>query len=136
MSGTSPEPDRPLPHGRRNFWLAVTNGALSMGGIAFFAPETVMAGLVHVLTGSAVCVGLMSSIFYVGWLWPQIFVGNLIEHRQRKMPVYILSAVLRLVGLYSVAAAVYFWWGSPMALFVVILALVALYSSAGQSPTT
>ena len=48
-------------------------------------------GFHYKLTASNTLVGLTGSIMSVGWMWPQLLISNLLEHRPRKMPFYILG---------------------------------------------
>ncbi len=115
----------------RAFWLTVGNGAVSMMGSAFFAADTVLAGLTERLTHSSLCVGALVSMSSIGWMWPQIFVGHWLETKPRKMPAYILSAVGRVFGLILMAVAAAFWRGSPMSLYAILFVSVAIFSSFG-----
>jgi len=111
--------------------MCVGNGALSIGGMSFFAAETVLAGLAYRLTGSAVHVGLLTSFVAIGWQWPQLLVGSLVEHRPRKMPIYTGAAVCRVLALVAMAAAVAFWRGAPGAKYWVVLLLAGAFTSFG-----
>lgn len=111
--------------------MGVGNGAVVNMGTAFFAVETVFAGLAYTLTNSTICVGLLCSVAGIGWFWPQMFVGNLIEHRERKMPLYRITVVVRLAVLLTMAAVVLLWRGSPVVLFWLLLILLAVFTSAG-----
>jgi len=115
----------------RTFRLTVGNGAVVMMGTAFFAAETVLAGLTESLTKSSLLVGLLITVRNVGWMWPQLFVSHVLETRQRKMPAYVISACCRFVALLVMSAAVLFWCGSPRALYWILLFIVAFISSAG-----
>jgi MFS family permease len=129
------EPDHPenaaVRHRQRNFRLCVGNGAVVQMGDAFFAVNTVMAGLVYQLTGSALYVGLYSSVASIGWFWPQLIVGGLTEHLERKMPIYSSMIKVRLGSLLAMVVLLLVWNGGPRALFGLLLALLAVYTSAG-----
>ena len=99
-------------------------------GSSFFAPATVLAALTQQLTGSSFCVGLLVSMNRVGMMWPQLIVGNLVEPVRRKMPVYVVTSLLRVLVLLSMGAAIFTWRGSDMGLFWLILALYFLFASA------
>ena len=116
---------------RRNFWLCVGNGAVVAAGHAFFAWETVIAGLCFMLTGSEFLVGVLISVSAIGWQWPQLLVGSRIEHVERKMPIYKLSALLRVFALGAMLLCVMLLPGRPMLLFWLILLWTAILSSAG-----
>ncbi len=115
----------------RNFRLCVANGALCLAGGACFAAETILAGLAFKLTGSAFYVGILASAFAMGWLWPQVIVGSLIEHVQCKKPVYCYTVAARLLSLSAMGAVLLIWRGGPVTLYWMILALCACFSSAG-----
>jgi MFS family permease len=116
---------------RRNFWLCVSNGALASMGSAFFAYETIMAGLAYQLTGSTVLVGVLTTVAAIGWQWPQLLVGSRIEHLPRKMPMYNLSVAVRLLSLAGMIASLYLLEDAPMVLFAAILFFSATFSSGG-----
>ncbi len=118
-------------HARRNFWLCVGNGAIVNMGSAFFSFETVMAGLVYTLTGSALLVGLMTAMATSCWLWPQLIVGSRIEHQPRKMPVYRFSVVLRVIALAGMTAALWPLSGHPHILYAVLLLGTIVFASGG-----
>jgi len=97
-----------------------------MFGMAFMDPDIVLPGFVHRLTGSAIMVGMVSAIVKAGWFWPQMIVSNFIEHRPRKMPVYALSAVVRLISLLLLALLLFLVGDTqPRFLFPVFLLLLA-----------
>ncbi len=111
--------------------MTVGNGALASAGNAFIAGDTVLVGLAHQLTGSTVYGGMLSSMMAMGWLWPQLIVGSLVEHVERKKPVYVYTAVVRLASLIALTLLLFSWHGGARPLFWLILLLVAAYSSAG-----
>ena len=119
------------PEVRWNFRWTVANGAIVMMGTAFFAFETVLAGLAESLTGSSICVGLLITVSAAGSTWPQLFVGHWIESKPRKMPLYQVAAGLRVMMLLSMAATVFLWRGSDAALYWLILIQLALFCSSG-----
>ncbi len=119
------------PHTKRNFRLTVANGGIVMFGSSFFATETVLAGLAHRLTGSSLCVGLLATAAGIGWMWPQLFVGNLVEHTKRKMPFYVVAAFFRFAMLLCLAALVYFWRGGDDRLYWMFLGVFTLFCSGG-----
>ncbi len=62
------------------------------GGSAAVDSSTIMAALVHQLTGSAVAVGAVTAILRIGWLSPQLIVGHLAQQRRSRMPFYVVGA--------------------------------------------
>lgn len=82
-------------HQLRNFGFALLQGTFMRINLAFVDASTVLSAFVHKLTGSTFLVGLTGSMMTAGWMWPQLLVSNLLEHRQRKMPYYALGMCIR-----------------------------------------
>jgi len=85
-------------HEARNFKLAVINGIFIHIGFTFIDSSMVLAAFVKKLTGSNLLVGLTNSTMRAGWMWPQLLTSNLLEHKEKKMPFYILGASMRILG--------------------------------------
>ncbi len=79
-------------------------GIFFQGGAATVDTSTIIAALVHGLSGSALAVGAAAAIARYGWLFPQLIVAYLAERRQRRLPFYITGAFGRVVCLVGVAA--------------------------------
>ena len=79
-------------------------GILFQGGAAAVDSSTIIATLVHGLTGSTLAVGAATAILRYGWLFPQLFVGYLAQRRDRRMPFYKVGAFGRAACLALVAA--------------------------------
>jgi hypothetical protein len=75
----------------RNFRTAVLSSTFMRISFALADPTTVLSAFVYKLTTSNVLVGLAGSMMPVGWMWPQLLTSNLLEHRPRKMPFYMLG---------------------------------------------
>jgi len=80
---------------KRNFRLALLNGIFSRIGFRFVDSGMVLSAFVKELTNSNVMVGLISSTMRAGWMWPQLIMSNILEHRSRKMPFYIFGVAVR-----------------------------------------
>ena len=80
---------------RRNFGFALLQGTFMRINLAFVDSSTVLSAFIYKLTGSNIMVGLAGSMMTAGWMWPQLLVSNLLEHRQRKMPYYALGMGIR-----------------------------------------
>lgn len=61
------------------FWRIASAGVLFQGGAAAVDTSTIIAALVHGLTGSLFAVGAAAAIARTGWLVPQVIVGYLME---------------------------------------------------------
>ena len=83
---------------RRNFWIAVFQGVFMRISLAFIESGTILSAFVLRLTGSHFFVGLAGSIMPAGWMWPQLLMSNILEHRPRKMPFYKLGMSIRVVA--------------------------------------
>ena len=77
---------------RRRFLHFAAAGMTFQGGSAAVDSSTIMAALVHQLTGSAVAVGAVTAILRIGWLSPQLIVGHLAQRRRSRMPFYVVGA--------------------------------------------
>ena len=77
-----------LPDRGRRFWRISAAGVFFQGGAAAVDSSTIIATLVHGLTGSPFAVGAATAILRYGWLFPQIFVAYLAQRRRRRMPFY------------------------------------------------
>ena len=115
---------------QRSYRLIMLNGAFIMCAFAFVSPSIVLPAFVFRLTASTTLVGLVSSIQGAGWLWPQMVVSNLVEHRERKMPFYLVPGIARIAawGL-TVAAMLLIPPERGVLLFWAFIALQAISSS-------
>ena len=90
----------------RAFRRIASAGVLFQGGAAAVDTSTIVATLVHGLTGSTFAVGAAAAIARCGWLLPQIVVGYLAQRRRRRLGFYIVGAFGRVAALAGVAACV------------------------------
>lgn len=84
-------------------------GIFFQGGAATVDTSTIIAALVHGLSGSALAVGAAAAIARCGWLFPQLIVAYLAERRERRLRFYVVGAFGRvacLAGLVAVLALV------------------------------
>jgi len=119
---------------RRRFWRIAGAGAAFQGGSAAVDSATVVASLVHMLTGSALAVGYASAVLRLGWVLTQLPVGWLAERAPRRMPFYVFGAYGRAAA--AAAIAVLLWWNAdwpqfdwpPVPLALGFLALWTVYA--------
>jgi len=90
---------------QRNYYLGLINGTLATLGNRILSPQLVLAAFVYEVTGSKFLVGLLTSLAMAGHRLPQLYVGSLIEHRERKKRFYVAASVGRAVLLAGVAGA-------------------------------
>ncbi len=96
LEQASPQRKEKAREQKRNFWIAVLQGTFMRISFAFADSTTVLSAFVYKLTASNTFVGLTGSIISAGWMWPQLLISNLLEHRSRKMPFYALGMSLPL----------------------------------------
>ena len=77
---------------KRRFWHISAAGVFFQGGAVAVDTNTLMAALVHQLTGSAFAVGATAAIARFGWLFPQLFVAYYAQRSARRLPFYMLGA--------------------------------------------
>lgn len=117
------------PETRRRFWRIATAGIFFQGGAAAVDTGTIVAALVHGLTGSPVAVGAAAAITRYGWLFPQLFVAYFAQARRRRLPFYRLGAFGRVACLLGVALLVAVAGPAPGALAIgVFFSLWTLYA--------
>ena len=87
---------------RRNFRFALLQGTFMRINLAFADSSTVLPAFIHKLSGSDILVGLTGSMMTAGWMWPQLLMSNLLEHRPRKMPFYALGMSVRVLAWLAV----------------------------------
>ena len=116
---------------RRNFRFALLQGAFMRINLAFADSSTVLPAFIHKLSGSDLLVGLTGSMMTAGWMWPQLLMSNLLEHRPRKMPFYALGMSVRVLAWLAVFfCTITIGERNPMLLAVSFLGLYFLSSSA------
>ncbi len=97
------------------FWCISVAGIFFQGGAAAVDSSTIIAALVHGLTGSAFAIGAAAAILHYGWLFPQLFVAYFAQRRRRRMPIYILGAFGRATCLTALAGLLAVTHGLPNA---------------------
>ena len=114
---------------KRRFWRISAAGIFFQGGAATVDTSTVVAALVHGLTGSAFAVGAAAGIARFGWLFPQLFVAYYAQQRAQRLPFYMVGAFGRVACL-AVLAALLWYLASPGGALAVVLffALWTLYA--------
>jgi MFS family permease len=106
-----PVPAPASPEERRRFSHIVGAGVTFQAASAAVDSSTIMAALVHQLTGSPVAVGAVTAVLRVGWLLPQLFVGFLAERHASSMKYYVIGGFGRAACLIALAATLYFGAG-------------------------
>jgi MFS family permease len=95
-----------LDENSARFWRITTAGVFFQGGAAAVDTSTIVAALVHGLTGSTFAVGAAAAIARYGWLFPQIIVGYLAQQRRRRLSFYMFGGFGRVACLAGVAGLV------------------------------
>ncbi len=115
----------------RNFRFALLQGAFMRINLAFADSSTVLPAFIHKLSGSDLLVGLTGSMMTAGWMWPQLLMSNLLEHRPRKMPFYALGMSVRVLAWLAVFfCTITIGEQNPMLLAACFLGFYFLSSSA------
>ncbi len=82
---------------RRNYVLGIVNGAFFHVGMAIIGMQAAGALFVRHLVPGNWPIALISSLMLFGWVWPQLIISNMVEHRRYKKPFYVFSAVFRTI---------------------------------------
>lgn len=116
---------------RWNFGFALLQGTFMRINLAFADSSTVLPTFIYKLTQSDFMVGLTGSLMTAGWMWPQLLVSNLLEHRPRKMPYYALGMAIRVFAWLAISICTIGIAGkNPILLAGCFLGLYFLSSSA------
>jgi MFS family permease len=116
----------------RTFILGVVNGVLFNLAEALIGGTTVLPIFISNVTSSKILVGLSGTMGNAGWFMPQLIVANLIQHVNRKKPVYVWAGVVRIVAIWTIAMLVGLLAGARAGLFLVIFfVLYSVYCLAG-----
>ncbi|MEE8334233.1 MAG: MFS transporter [Alphaproteobacteria bacterium] len=114
------------------FWKIAGAGAAFQAGAAAVDSATIVASLVHHLTGSVFAVGAASTVLRLGWLLPQLIIGFLAQRADRRMPYYIVGAFGRAACLAVIAVLLAFagepaqaWMGAAFLVCWTIYAFVS-----------
>jgi MFS family permease len=102
---------------RRSFALNIFNGAIFNFAGRLIDPPLVLTWFVSQLTPSNLLVGLVAPLGQACWFLPQVFVSTYIQRVERKMPIYSLTAIIRVLAWLLLATAV---WFVPNQTFVLI----------------
>ena len=99
--------------------------------LAFADASTVLPAFIDKLSGSPLLVGLTGSMMTAGWMWPQLLMSNVLEHRPRKMPFYALGMSVRVLAWLAVFfCTITIGEQNPMLLAACFLGFYFLSSSA------
>jgi len=101
--------EHPLPPAdepRRFAHIAIA-GVTFQAGSAAVDSSTIMAALVHQLTGSSLAVGAVTAVLRFGWLFPQLIVGFLAERRGSSLRYYIIGGFGRAFCLLALAMTLF-----------------------------
>ncbi len=108
------------------FWKIAGAGAAFEAGSSAVNGATIIASLVFQLTGNVFAVGAVSAVLRLGWLFPQIVVGFLAQHKKRRMPYYVFGAFGRAFCLALIAMLL--WFSAELTAVVVAVAFLALWT--------
>ncbi len=95
VPGTLPEYwEQVRRHHRYNSRLHVVEGMFSFFGLTCFAPETVLATYVGLLTTSKLLIALPWALFVFSWSFPQLFVAYFLQlaRQRRRIAIYFGAA--------------------------------------------
>jgi MFS family permease len=112
----------PTAHLQRNFWLGVLSGIGYNLYLVFFSTELILAWFLTELTDSNLLISLLIPVEMGSWYFLQIVFSGYVERKPLTMPVYRVTAGIRVaaLGLLAVAA---FTVTDPQALIVAFFLL-------------
>ena len=115
----------------RSFRLAMLQGIFMRMSFTLIDAATILPAFVHTLTQSKILVGLTGSLQPAGWMWPQLLMSNLLEHRPRKMKFYAFGMAVRITMWVAIFFSVIFIGAQrPVALAICFLMFYFIAASA------
>ena len=119
-------------HFQRNYRLGILNGVSFHVADAFISETTILPSFISNLTSSKLLIGLAGSLRRASWPLPQAAVAGYLENRDRKLPVYRISAVLRVLSMIALVLITFALGNNTRLLLLLFFSLFTLYSlSAG-----
>lgn len=115
--------------GQRDFWLGVLNGLFFTLAETLTDPTLVLATFVGRLTPSPVLIGLVAPLRDGGWYLPQLWVSGYMQSQPRKLRVYRITSVVRMIAWAGLALSA-FTLQAPDALVVAFFATFGAYALA------
>ena len=85
-------PTADLPHARRNWWAFFLDFVLFGLALSILNPNTTLPAFVARLTDSKILIGMVGTVWFGGWLLPQLFAANYLSARPKKLPQLLGSA--------------------------------------------
>ncbi len=82
----------------KNFFLTLINGIFASVGFRLVDSSMVLSAFVKELTKSNIMVGLVSATMSAGFMWPQLLMSNMLEHKLYKMPFYTIGITIRIIA--------------------------------------
>ncbi|MCU0519957.1 MAG: hypothetical protein MUF84_04610 [Anaerolineae bacterium] len=95
-------------------------------GFAFYDPLVVVPAFANEFTGSALLVGLLSTLRVLMITVPQIWAASVLEARPRAKPLLIASSIGGRVPILLLSIAVLLWADTQMELVTLVLALAVM----------
>ncbi len=95
-------------------------------GFAFYDPLVVVPAFVNEFTGSALLVGLLSTLRVLMITVPQIWAASVLEARPRAKPLLIASSIGGRLPILLLSIGVLLWAETRMGLVTLILALAVM----------
>lgn len=118
-----------------NFTVNLIDIAFITFSMNLVSQTTIMPVLVSELTSSKVAIGMISAIYSLGFLLPQLLTANLAERMPRKKPFAMLLGGVGERGPYLLIGLVILWLGVPVPGLTLVLFFLLLATSAASSGT-
>ena len=119
-------------HFRWNFSVNLVDIAFYTFAVNLVSRQTIMPLLVSRLTPSKIAIGLISAVYSLGFLLPQLLTANFTERLRRKKPfVMLLGSLGERVPYLLIGLAV--WWLADSAPEVALVALFLLLATTAAS---
>jgi MFS family permease len=111
---------------RRTFWINFADLSLFWGGDAFASLSTVLPLFVSRLSDSSILVGLVPTLYWIGFVSPQMLVASYVRRWPRKKPFAMAAFGIQRLSMFALAAVTFALGDSHH--FYLLLAFLLLYT--------
>ncbi len=127
-----PQRQMAVPLIRRNYLLAIANGAIVHMGMRMVDPVTVISLLVLRLSGLNWIIGLTTALVQAARVSVQVIAARYLDTMPRKRPQYIVATVVRVLALLAAGMLLIYGKFLRFAWLLVFLELALVALSAGM----
>ena len=97
-----------VKHFKRNFFANIFDAGFWFFGDSFVAAYTILPVFMSTLTDSPIIIGLIPALEGAGWFLPQLFLANLLEGKNRRLPLVLKLGIFDRLPFLLLALSTFF----------------------------